>query len=204
MNAALYTKPHTLRAALERMKDPTRCDSAHTRALAEAIEIMVTLGIFGNCDRRDLDVDVTDYRGEDATPAPAATIGPAADEPVHRIITSHQVNPCNDALCIEVMDDPDDFGSSHVYHIIASTDKGERLLCEVTFQKGPIRENGVNGITQEALLAIVEDRLIGFQNGPFACAANDEALRHVQKAMHALHSRTRDRLNRGVEGTHKL
>jgi hypothetical protein len=62
-------------------------------------------------------------------------------------------------------------------------------------------EAGVNGISNEVLLTIVEDRLKGFQSGPYACRENALALTHVQDAMHWLHHRTRERVQRGVEGT---
>ena len=75
---------------------------------------------------------------------------------------------------------------------------------DITFQEGPIAEYGVNGISNEALLAIIEDRLAGFQAGPFACRENALALTKIQEAMHWLHHRTRERVTRGVEGTHSV
>ena len=69
------------------------------------------------------------------------------------------------------------------------------------FQRGPItEENGPNGYTMEALLAIVADRLGDFQAGPFPCDDNQVALGHVQGALAALHARTLDRATRSVEG----
>lgn len=73
--------------------------------------------------------------------------------------------------------------------------------CDINFQNGPIAESGVNGISNEALLAIVEDRLIGFQSGEYACRENAIALTKLQEAMMWLQKRTRDRVARGVEGT---
>jgi hypothetical protein len=74
----------------------------------------------------------------------------------------------------------------------------------ILFQNGPIPEKGVNGITQEVLLAIVADRLMSFQAGPFASKYNAKALDHVLLAQEALLQRTRDRMSRGVEGTHTV
>jgi hypothetical protein len=51
------------------------------------------------------------------------------------------------------------------------------------------------------LLAVVRDRLECFQRGPFACDTNQQALDHVVAAMESLHSRTKERVVRGVEGT---
>jgi hypothetical protein len=69
------------------------------------------------------------------------------------------------------------------------------------FQKGGIREPGdVNGMTNEALLAIVIDRLECFQAGPYPCPQNDLAIRWTKDALKALKNRTEERLRRGVEG----
>lgn len=70
----------------------------------------------------------------------------------------------------------------------------------VIFQHGVVGENGLNGITIESLLAIAEDRLSAFQNGEFACNENEIALNHINKALDALHSRTKSRMVRQVEG----
>lgn len=71
----------------------------------------------------------------------------------------------------------------------------------ISFQNGPIRENGVNGLSQEALLAVLIDRLEGFQSGQFKCHDNQLALDNLQYARLVLHKRTLDRMARGVEGT---
>lgn len=119
-----------------------------------------------------------------------------------RELTSHKVNGLNEALKIEVLDEPGHGGACHEYKI---SNPDETHFCgnRISFQNGPIAEAGVNGISQEALLAIVEDRLLGFQSGQYATADNAEALSHVQVAMECLHRRTKERLDRGVEGTHQ-
>ena len=128
-----------------------------------------------------------------------------------RELTSHKVNGLNEALKIEVLDEPGAGGACHDYAITFMDDRvgyerspiSERhgRNCIISFQNGPIAENGINGISNEALLAIVEDRLKSFQAGPYACRENALALTHVQDAMHWLHHRTRERIQRGVEGT---
>ena len=55
------------------------------------------------------------------------------------------------------------------------------------------------GITNEVLLAIVKDRLEGFQAGEFPCQENEDALAGVNHALKYLHKRTMDRIGRGVE-----
>lgn len=72
----------------------------------------------------------------------------------------------------------------------------------ILFQNGTIPEAGVNGLTEGVLLAILADRLRGFQDGPFRCKANACALTHIEEAMHWLQQRTIERMRRGVEGTH--
>jgi len=57
------------------------------------------------------------------------------------------------------------------------------------------------GVTNEALLAILIDRLEGFQAGPFACEENADALRYCDAALGSLKCRTAGRQQRGVENT---
>lgn len=125
-----------------------------------------------------------------------------------REITTHKVNGCNEALKIEVLDEPGAGGACHEYLIVLpETSKpidfahaGNAVL--IPFQNGPIVEAGVNGITQEALLAVVIDRLQSFQAGPYACFENGCALDFITAGLTWLQKRTSDRLARGVEGTH--
>lgn len=132
-----------------------------------------------------------------------------------RRLTGHQVNPANDLLKIEVLDEPGAGGANHLYHITGFDTRSnpsdpfvERhgspaQHSTVLFQNGPIAEAGVNGVTHEALLAILIDRLEAFQRGPYANPYNQRALEHLVGAQEALLSRTRERMARGVEGTHK-
>jgi hypothetical protein len=119
-----------------------------------------------------------------------------------RKLTSHKVNGCNEAITIVVLDEPGSGGANHEYEI-HYPESGINCL-RFSFQNGPIKEAGVNGITHEALLAILEDRLVGFQNGSYACDANAKALTFIRAAQDVLHSRTLERVVRGVEGTHTV
>lgn len=116
-----------------------------------------------------------------------------------RSINEHKVNPANDRIDVEVTDQPGAGGANHVYRI----DWGSGAVT-LQFQNGPIAEVGVNGITQEVLLAICADRLRSFQAGPYACRENALALTKIEEAQHWLHHRTRARMERGVEGTHTV
>ena len=123
-----------------------------------------------------------------------------------REITSHKVNGLNEALCIEVLDEPGQGNACHEYRIsYEGTGEADRHESQsIRFQNGPIKEFGVNGISGEALLSIVEDRLLGFQSGQYACRDDAIALTHVQDAMMWLQRRTRERMQRGVEGTNTI
>lgn len=117
-----------------------------------------------------------------------------------RELTSHKVNGLNEALRISVLDEPGAGGANHIYAIeFESAGKPESI--DIQFQNGPINEAGVNGISQESLLAIVEDRLKSFQAGPYACEENAMALLAVYTAIAWLKYRTKGRIERGVEGT---
>lgn len=120
-----------------------------------------------------------------------------------REITSHKVNPANDSISLLVLDDPGAGGANHEY-LAAFTDKtGLPHQTRISFQNGPIAEKGVNGLTQEVLLAIVIDRLEAFQRGPFACKDNEDALQMIKGGLTCLLKRTQRRMAQGVEGTHK-
>jgi len=68
------------------------------------------------------------------------------------------------------------------------------------FQNGLVPEVGLNGVTNEVLLAIVHDRLKGFQAGDFPCRENADAIAAIEVALGCLHERTSKRLAAGVEG----
>lgn len=119
-----------------------------------------------------------------------------------RSVEYHKINPVNDTLDIIVADAPGHGGASHVYRVEPSNSAGCEMLT-VHFQNGPIGEHGVNGVTQEILLAIVIDRLRSFQSGPFSSRENALALTKCEEALHWLQQRTLDRMRRGVEGQAK-
>lgn len=126
-----------------------------------------------------------------------------------RELTSHKTNPANDTLVITVQDEPGAGGAHHLYRIEGFTAANPSLPAwkrdgiDIVFQNGPIAEDGVNGLTHEALLAILIDRLECFQAGPFANSYNETAMHYLQAAQVALQNRTRERMSRGVEGTHQ-
>jgi hypothetical protein len=120
-----------------------------------------------------------------------------------RELTGHKVNPANDVISITVTDEPGPGGANHCYLLAASPDHPNFTNVELRFQNGPINEAGVNGLTHEALLAIVIDRMQAFQRGPYSCRENALALTKLEEAQHWLLHRTRERMARNVEGTHQ-
>lgn len=106
---------------------------------------------------------------------------------------------------VHAMDNVSHGNANHEY-IIQKTDAGGidlDVLGTVSFQKGPIKEFGVNGVMNEDLIAIVIDRMRGFQDSSYACRDNALALTKLEEALMWLRHRTDERESRGVEGTHE-
>ena len=97
-------------------------------------------------------------------------------------------------------------GACPEYKVVASLSTYETeqsLFAEIFFQKGPVKECGVNGCHNEDLIAIVIDRLSFFQKGDYACPENFKALLKLEEALYWLKERTSDRKAQGIEGTSK-
>jgi hypothetical protein len=136
-----------------------------------------------------------------------------------RKLLDHKVNGLNEALVITA-DGPGAGGASHNYTLFipdsVALKPGVTVHQTISFQNGPIATPAdFNGVTNEALLAVVIDRLRGFQHqrkedgsfdvnsrGQYACRENAVALTHCEDALMWLQKRTLDRMRRGVEGTH--
>jgi peptidyl-prolyl cis-trans isomerase B (cyclophilin B) len=124
-------------------------------------------------------------------------------------IGTHEVVGAASTVKIFVGDDRGPDGSNHRYDLVgfqtggnASESLGfDNPSLSILFQNGPVPANGANGITIESLYALICHRLEAFQDGPYACAENQAALEHTQKALEALKTRTANRVAKGVEGT---
>ena len=81
----------------------------------------------------------------------------------------------------------------HEYQILSGP-----LTTTLNFQQGGVAQKGVNGITNEALIAVLQHR-IGFLNRIFPCPENFKAIDHLQSALDQLELRTARRMTRGVE-----
>lgn len=78
-------------------------------------------------------------------------------------IKDHQTNELNKAIKVVADDRSEETGGSYQYDVFVKIGDGPLLALETfMFQKGPVQQVGINGITNEVLLAIVIDRLRGF------------------------------------------
>ena len=97
-------------------------------------------------------------------------------------------------------------GAHHCYHIeiagLHSINGGP--VAYVQFQRGPRAElDSTPGATDGAVLAIVLDRLLSFQNGPYPSEWNEDAITYLTSAMDCLKARAQERADRGVLGTYQ-
>jgi hypothetical protein len=136
---------------------------------------------------------------------------PAGDEVVGpypvREVYGHEINRANQMLVVSAGSEgagnaAHDYWINDTYGL--DSDGCPSAKVHIHFQEGPIAEAGLNGITNETLLAVLIDRMKSFQAGPYSCRENAIALTHMEDAMHWLHHRTHNRVHRGVEGTSKV
>lgn len=138
-----------------------------------------------------------------------------------REINGHHINSFNREHLEVLADSRSNGGASHVYSLTLKTDRTGKIrifsgdmavagdgtikeeVCVIKFQMGSVQTHdvGFNGITDEALLAIVLDRLQGFQQGPVSCRENAIVITKLEECLMWLRKRAEDRERRGVEGT---
>ncbi len=94
------------------------------------------------------------------------------------------------------------YNAPHYFEVHSNVDG--KVLAQLHFQEGPIKEAGVNGVMNEDLIAMVIARLQGFQVSEFACRENAVAITKLEESLMWLRKRTMDREARGVEGTHTV
>lgn len=118
-----------------------------------------------------------------------------------RDLTEHKVGSLNEALQVIAIGQPQPPGMACCdYSIRVPTGKGVYRTDPLIFQKGDPKD-GINGISNEVLLAVVLDRLRGFQTGLGNCRENAIAITNIETALLYLQKRTRERMERGVEGS---
>ena len=124
-----------------------------------------------------------------------------------RQITHHRGNSVNNRIIIQE-ESVDDKGVPFDYRLAIdhmngnSPLNGEGMYPTITFHSGPT-EN-VCGITNEVLLAIVQDRLEAMQKTKFSCRENAIAITKIEETLLWLKKRTFDRQAKGIEGTQTL
>lgn len=112
----------------------------------------------------------------------------------------HDGHGLNESIVITT-DTPDPSGAAHEYsaHIESGADGWQ--VAHVQFQKGPRNvEGSIAGMTEAALLAILIDRLRGFQAGPYSCRENAIQLTHLEECLHWTKARADERARRNVLG----
>jgi len=94
--------------------------------------------------------------------------------------------------------EPEEGGASTTYYIYVQSQDGE-LKYVLDFQTGDPR-TVINGLTNEALLSILIDRMKGFQTGRFPSRQGALVITKLEEALLWLINRTMERMRRGVEG----
>lgn len=118
---------------------------------------------------------------------------------MREITLHHDGHGLNETLRIWA-DDADGSGASHEYTVNAYGD----IRASIQFQQGPRNvEGSVPGVTEAVLLAILIDRLRGFQLGPYSCRENAIILTKLEECLHWTKARVDDRAKRGVLGTNQ-
>jgi hypothetical protein len=112
----------------------------------------------------------------------------------------------NKYTAIQVLDEPGFGNASHLYRVVHIDDANNvypeyDAFAEIAFQKGPIKEYGINGCHNEDLISIVIDRLKSFQSGDYSNDFNKRAIDALELALSELDSRTKSRIDSGTEGT---
>lgn len=123
-----------------------------------------------------------------------------------RVLTSHQINKLNLHINVVAYGEQNNAGAYTHYRISGynldsnpAAPKAGPGTVDLFFQNGNPAD-GANGITHEALLAILIDRLESFQASAFAHERNANALRALYTARTELLARTQERIAAGIEG----
>lgn len=87
------------------------------------------------------------------------------------------------------------------YSVSGFTSEDMQGEARIPFQHGLVSEVGTNGLSDEAMVAILIDRFTAKQSGPLQCDEWRETLIRFQQAQAWMQARTLARISRGVEGT---
>jgi hypothetical protein len=120
-----------------------------------------------------------------------------------RHLEDHKVTTLNrECVTVRAVDAKDSDGAHHLYQIdVRDPQKGSNIYrTMLMFQKGGLQDVGPNGLTDQALIAIVLDRMRGFQEGPYKCDENIPVILHLESVLEVFRIRAEERAARGVEG----
>lgn len=123
---------------------------------------------------------------------------------MRKIETVQKENKLNDIYATDVVSEDK---ANHQYLIVKKGRKTYDLnavVGEIQFQKGPRDgKDSIHGVLLVDILEIAKDVLFSYQQGPYNCDENAEALNYVEKALEALNNRTKDRAKRNVLGKYE-
>ena len=139
---------------------------------------------------------------------------------LHESVTDADRQPHHDGLglndLITIRKSSKDLGNGHAAHCytffmeISETERSRELCAPgqvgervgaLRFQHGPRNErDSMPGLTNEAVVAVVLDRLRDFQCGPFKCRENAIAITKLEEALLWMDKRARTRHKQGVLG----
>lgn len=127
-----------------------------------------------------------------------------------RNLFDHKNNKFNrECITVSTSDQRATDNAHHKYQIVVhpmDKDSGTVVdgkpveVCNLRFQNGGLKEVGANGITDQALLAIVIDRVRSFNDGQFRCRENSVVITKLEEALMWMEKRSNDRARRNVEG----
>lgn len=110
--------------------------------------------------------------------------------------THHDGHGLNESIIL-ITDTPDQSGAAHRYEFYINGG----FIGSLQFQKGPRNvEGSTPGVTEAAVLAVLIDRLKGFQAGPYSCRENAIQLTKLEETLHWTKARADERAKRGVLG----
>lgn len=100
---------------------------------------------------------------------------------------------------VEVANNGLEYTGQHYKIVMPAVNGDDPEVIELSFQAGSIAEAGVNGLTNECLLAVLIHRM-KILNRTLPCEENNRAIGHLEDALANLEVRTQRRRLRRVEG----
>jgi hypothetical protein len=115
---------------------------------------------------------------------------------MREVTIHHDSHGLNELIKITT-DEPDKSGAAHHYTMSMSGS----VPASIQFQQGPrYVQDSIDGITEAAMLAVLIDRLQGFQQGPYGCRENAIIITKLEECLHWTKARADERAKRGVLG----